>query len=158
MGFLGSDPETRYTQNGTLNVRFSVAVSPQRRRNDTEEPKPVWYVVTAWDRNAETLDKLTQQGYVAKGRPLYVEGKLEPRQYQANDGSMRWSFDVRMTSWEFVTSSPRDQQDQAGQGGQDQGYSNRGNASASAGNQSNSGNQGGNFDDEGPSSMDDVPF
>lgn len=157
MGNLGSDPETRYTQNGTLNVQFSIAVNPVKRRNDVEEPKPIWYRVTAWDRNAERLDKLTQGGYITKGRPLYVEGKLEPRQFQGNDGQPRWSFDVTLSEFEFVSSN-RDQQDQGGQGSQDQGYGSRGNAGAPAGNQGNAGNQGGNFDDEGPSSMDDVPF
>lgn len=147
MGNLGSDPETRYTQNGTLNVQFSIAVNPVKRRSDVEEPKPIWYRVTAWDKNAERLDKLTQQGYIVKGRPLYVEGKLEPRQFQGNDGQMRWSFDVTMSEFEFVSSN-RDQQQ--GQGGQDQGYRPRED-------QGNADNSGG-FDDEAPSTLDDVPF
>ena len=62
LGNLGSDPETRYTQNGTLNVQFSIAVNPQRRRNDVEEPRPTWYRVTAWGPAAERIDKLAQQG------------------------------------------------------------------------------------------------
>ena len=160
-GFLGNDPETRYTQNGTLNVQFSIAVSPQRRRNDTEEPKPVWYRVTAWDRNAETIDKLAQQGYIAKGRPLFVEGKLEPRQFQGNDGQMRWSFDVRMTSWEFAGSN-RDQQDQQG-GGYQQGQGQQRNAPSGGDqggfqrNQPQGNQQQGGYDDDMPN-IDDVPF
>ena len=147
MGNLGSDPETRYTQGGTLNVQFSIAVNPVKRRNDVEEPKPIWYRVTAWDKNAERLDKLTQQGYIVKGRPLYVEGRLEPRQFQGNDGQMRWSFDVTMSEFEFVGGG-RDQQQ--GQGGQDQGYRARED-------QGNAGNIGGS-DDDAPSNMDEVPF
>ncbi len=102
LGNLGSQPESRYTTSGTLSVQFSIAVNPQKRRTDTEDPKPVWYRVTAWDEQADRIDKLAQAGHIAKGRSLYIEGKLEPRQFQGNDGQMRWSFDVRLTNWEFT--------------------------------------------------------
>ncbi len=151
MGNLGADPETRYTPNGAMNVRFNVAVSPFRRQNDTEDPKPTWYRVTAWDRNAEIIDKLVQQGHIVKGRPLYVEGKLEPSQFTGNDGSIRTSFDVTMTAWEFVGS--REQQG-SGQSGGNFGQQNRGRDEGSnAGNQSSR-----DYDDPGPSNIDDVPF
>lgn len=146
MGNLGADPETRYTPNGAMNVQFTMAVSPFRRQSDPEEPKPTWYRVTAWDRNAETIDKLVQQGHIAKGRPLYVEGKLEPRQFTGNDGQLRTSFDVTMTAWEFVGS--REQQNQSGGGSAQQ---TRGQDTASQ-------SSGGFDEDPGPSNIDDVPF
>jgi single-strand DNA-binding protein len=155
MGNLGADPETRYTPNGAMNVRFTVAVSPFRRQSDPEDPKPTWYTVTAWDRNAETIDKLVQQGHIAKGRPLYVEGKLEPRNYTGNDGSLRTSFDVTMTAWEFVGS--RDQQSQGG--GQGAGGYNQNQGQQNRGQQDYGNQQSGGFDDDpGPSNIDDVPF
>lgn len=109
LGNLGSDPESRYTTSGTLSVQFSIAVNPQKRRTDTEDPKPIWYRVTAWGEQADRLDKLAQAGHIAKGRSLYVEGKLEPRQFQGNDGQTRWSFDVRLTNWEFTGTGRNDQ-------------------------------------------------
>jgi single-strand DNA-binding protein len=155
MGNLGADPETRYTPNGAINVQFSLAVSPFRRQSDTEEPRPVWYRVTAWDRNAEIIDKLVSQGHIVKGRPLYVEGKLEPRQFTGNDGQPRWSFDVTMSAWEFVGSredQPRGQGQGAGTYGQDQGQQNRGP-------QEYGSQAGASYDDDpGPSNIDDVPF
>jgi single-strand DNA-binding protein len=156
LGNLGADPETRYTPNGAMNVRFNMAVTPYRRRTDTEDPKPTWYRVTAWDRQAEILDKLVQQGNLNKGSLLYVEGKLEPSQFTGNDGQTRWSFEVTMSAWEFAGGG-RDQQNQGGGPGsggynQNQGQQNRG--------QQDSGNQAANdFDDDpGPSNIDDVPF
>lgn len=150
VGNIGADPETRYTPNGAMNVRFNVAVNPFRRRNDPEEPKPTWYTITAWDRHAETLDRLVQQGTIGRGSLIYVEGKLEPRQYTGNDGQTRYSMDVTLSAWEFPGGGNREQQ---GQGGFDQGGQNRG------GQQNrNFGNQADPFDEQGPSDMDDVPF
>lgn len=111
LGNLGNDPESRYTTQGTLNVQFSMAVNPTRRRTDTEEHKPVWYRVSCWGEQADRIDKMVQAGHIAKGRTLYVEGKLEPRQFQGKDGEMRWSFDVTLTAWDFVGGDKQQQND-----------------------------------------------
>lgn len=100
LGNLGSQPEVRYTPNGAMNVQFSIAVSPRKR--DGEEPKATWYRVTAWDKDAERIDKMVQAGHIAKGRTLYVEGKLEPRTYTKNDGQQATSMDVTLSCWEFT--------------------------------------------------------
>jgi single-strand DNA-binding protein len=95
VGNLGRDPETRYTPNGRMNVTFSVAVT--HRRSDggggyTESTD--WFNVKAWGRLAETLDRLTQQGALGKGKQVFVAGSFEARAYQANDGTQRTSLDV----------------------------------------------------------------
>ena len=163
LGNLGSDPETRYTPNGAMNVRFNIAVNPFRRRSDTEDPKPVWYRVTAWDRHAETLDKLVQQGNLNKGGLLYVEGKLDVSQFVGNDGQTRQSLDVTLSAWEFASSGNRDQQSQGGQGSggysQNQGQQNQNQGQQNRGQQDYADQSSGGFDDDpGPSNIDDVPF
>ncbi len=95
VGNLGRDPETRYTPNGRMNVQFTMAVS--RRRNDASgnlQESTNWFRVTGWGRLAETLDKLTQQGYLGKGKQVFVSGTFEAREYQGNDGQTRTSLDV----------------------------------------------------------------
>jgi single-strand DNA-binding protein len=95
VGNLGRDPETRYQQNGRMNVQFTMAVSRQRRDaadNLTEVTN--WYRVTAWGQLAETLDRLTQQGALAKGRQVFVSGALEAREYKTDQGETRTSLDV----------------------------------------------------------------
>lgn len=95
LGNLGRDPETRYTPNGRMNVTFSVAAS--RRWNDAGgnlQENTTWFRVTAWGRLAETLDKLTQQGALAKGRQVLVIGSIELREYTGQDGQARTSLDV----------------------------------------------------------------
>jgi single-strand DNA-binding protein len=95
VGNLGRDPETRYTPNGRMNVTFTLAVN--RRRTDAGgnlQESTNWFRVTGWGRLAETLDKLTQQGALAKGRQVFVSGNFEAREYQGNDGQTRTSLDV----------------------------------------------------------------
>ena len=164
LGNLGADPETKYTPNGTMVVELRIAVNPRPRggqQGGRDEAPPTWYRVSAWDRLADRLDKLSQQGHIAKGRSLMVEGRLEPREYTANDGTTRVSYDVTMTDFNFVGGGrDGDQQQQGG------GQSNYGGTYTSGGGQSNQGssNQGGSsrrstFDDSPPSeNFDDVPF
>jgi single-strand DNA-binding protein len=95
IGNLGRDPETRYTPNGRMNVGFSVAVN--RRHTDAGgnvTASTAWYRVTAWGRLAETLDRLTQQGALIKGRHVFVSGRLDAREYQDQQGQLRTSLDV----------------------------------------------------------------
>ncbi|MGB3307410.1 MAG: single-stranded DNA-binding protein [Thermomicrobiales bacterium] len=163
-GNLGADPETKYTPSGAMVVELRLAVNPRRRSNQQggDEAPPTWYRISAWDRLAERIDKLAQQGYIAKGRSLYVEGQLEPREYTANDGSTRISFDVTMSDFQFV-GGDRQQENAGGQGG---GYRNSGNygGGGNYGNSSGGYGEGGNnrrstfADDDSPSQMDDVPF
>lgn len=103
IGNLGRDPETRYTPNGTMNVQFSMAVS--RRYNDSsgqQQEQTNWFRVTAWGRQAETLDGLTQRGIVGKGRQVYVEGRLDAREYQDQSGTSRTSLDVNLTEFQLL--------------------------------------------------------
>ncbi len=150
-GFLGADPETKYTPSGTMVVELRIAVNARPRGGQQEAP-PTWYRISAWDRLADRLDKLSQQGYVAKGRPLYVEGRLEPREYTANDGTQRVSFDVTMTDFNFVGGGDRRDGEQGG-----------GSYQSNQSNQSPGGSGGGQrrstYDDAPPAdNFDDVPF
>src|SRR3712207_1457382 len=94
VGNLGRDPETRYTPNGTMNVQFTMAVNRRfRDQSGQQQERTNWFRVTAWGRLAETLDGMTQNGYLGKGKQVYVEGRLEPREYQDQQGQTRMSLD-----------------------------------------------------------------
>lgn len=95
VGNLGRDPETRYTPNGRMNVQFSMAVT--RRRPDGSggfQESTNWFRVTGWGRLAESLDKLTQQGYLTKGKQVFVTGNFESREFTGQDGQTRQSLEV----------------------------------------------------------------
>ncbi len=159
LGNLGADPETKYTPSGSMVVELRLAVNPRPRGQNREEAPPTWYRVSAWDRLADRLDKLSQQGHIAKGRSLYVEGRLEPREYTAQDGSQRISFDVTMTDFDFVGGGRDDAQGRQGEGG---GYRQQGGGNYQQGGDSASygSNRRDSFNDsDSPAAdIDDVPF
>ena len=98
-GNLGSDPALRYTPDGTPVTSFSVAVNRRWTDKDgRQQERVVWFRVTAWKRLAETCAQ-----YLAKGRPVLVEGTLtEPKPYEGKDGQWRASLDVTATTVKFL--------------------------------------------------------
>src|SRR5207237_4904563 len=90
IGNLGRDPEKRYTQDGRPVTRFSVAATTRRRERDGEwADHTEWFSVTVFGLRAETIAER-----VAKGTRVYVEGRLESRQYDTNNGGKGFSLDV----------------------------------------------------------------
>lgn len=77
----------RYTQTGKAVVRFRMATS-ERRGKDTPE-QTEWHSITAWDQLAELTNKLVQ-----KGSKVYVEGRIQTREYNDKEGNKRWSTEV----------------------------------------------------------------
>ena len=86
MGNLGGEPEMRYTPNGRAVTNFRVAVN--RRWRDAEgqtQERVDWFRVVAWGRLAEICAQ-----YLQKGSPVYVDGRLETRTYEATEGQTRY--------------------------------------------------------------------
>lgn len=105
IGNLGRDPETRYTPNGRMNVSFSMATNRRwTDQNGQQQEKTNWFNVTAWGKQAETLDGLTQRGIVRKGTQLYVSGRLDLREYVGQDGQPRSSMDVTLNEFQLLGS------------------------------------------------------
>jgi single-strand DNA-binding protein len=103
-GYLGRDPEMRYTQDGTPVTNFSVAASRKWSRPDgTQVDETVWFRVSAWRRLAETCNE-----YLQKGSPVLVEGRLNadergnPRVFTRNDGTTGASFEVTASTVRFL--------------------------------------------------------
>lgn len=95
VGNLGRDPETRYTPSGTMNVTLTVAVNHRfRDAGGQQQDRTNWFRVTAWGKLAENLDRLAQNGWLTKGRQVFVQGRFEARDYTGNDGQPRTSLDV----------------------------------------------------------------
>ena len=101
IGNAGTDPEMRYTPSGTPVTSFQLAVNNRRRdakgewTEDTE-----WFTVTAWERQAESVNQ-----YLAKGRRVFVDGRLSTRQYTSSSGEARTSLEVRAFKVVFLDSS-----------------------------------------------------
>ncbi len=90
VGNLGRDPEKRYTQDGRPVTRFSVAATTRRKGREGEwEDHTEWFNVTVFGRQAETLAER-----LMKGTRVYIEGRLESRQYETQNGGKGFSLDV----------------------------------------------------------------
>jgi single-strand DNA-binding protein len=108
IGNIGKDPEVRNTQSGQKIVNLTLATSESWNDKASGERREVteWHRVTIMnDRLADVAER-----FLRKGSKVYLEGKLQTRKYQAQDGSDRYSTEVLLgrIGAELVLLSPRD--------------------------------------------------
>lgn len=90
IGNLGADPEMRFTANGDAVANLRVAASRRYTTRDGEQREQTeWFRVVCWRRLAEIAGQ-----YLQKGRQVYIEGRLETRQWQDRDGNTRYTTEV----------------------------------------------------------------
>jgi single-strand DNA-binding protein len=98
IGNLGNDPEMRYTPNGQSVTSFNVASSRRYRTPDGEQREETeWFRVSAFGRLADVCNQ-----YLARGRQVYVEGRIRGRSYTDRDGQPRYSLDVTANEVQFL--------------------------------------------------------
>ncbi len=90
IGNCGSDPEMRYTPNGSMVVNFSLAVNSYRNSPEGDQIQETeWFRVSCWNKTAESVNQFLQ-----KGQRCFVEGRFRSSNYTANDGTQRQSNEV----------------------------------------------------------------
>jgi len=99
VGYLGKDPELRYTPQGIAVCNINVATTERRKDSRTGEPQDIttWFRVTLWRRLAEIANQ-----YLSKGKQVYVEGRLRQEEYTDRDGVKRTSLSVDATDLHFL--------------------------------------------------------
>ena len=96
IGNLGNDPEVRSTAGGNRVATFSLATS--RTWNDaagSKQEKTEWHRCVVWNSKASQLADIVER-YVKKGDKIYVEGRVEYRQWQDKDGQTRYSTEINV--------------------------------------------------------------
>jgi len=96
IGNLGSDPEVRSTTGGNRVATFSLATS--RSWNDAsgqKQEKTEWHRCVVWNSKTSTLADIVER-YVKKGDKLFVEGRIEYRQWQDKDGQTKYSTEINV--------------------------------------------------------------
>ena len=83
IGCLTRDPEVRYTQSGKACAKFTLAID--RRKSTDGNQQADFIPCVAWEKTAEVISQ-----YTGKGRKIAVEGRIQTRSYDANDGSKRY--------------------------------------------------------------------
>jgi single-strand DNA-binding protein len=91
IGNLGADPEIRSTTSGTRVATLSLATSRSwTGAGGDQQEKTEWHRVVCWDRLAEIVER-----YLKKGDRVYIEGRIEYRQWEGQDGQTRYTTEVR---------------------------------------------------------------
>jgi single-strand DNA-binding protein len=115
-GNLTRDPELRSTPGGTPVCKLRVAVNSRRKDQSGQwVDKPNYFDVTVWGAQGENC-----ANYLSKGRPVAVEGRLDWREWEAQDGSKRQAVEIIANSVQFLGSRSDNQGGSAGNGFQAQ--------------------------------------
>ena len=89
IGNLGKDPELKYTPSGVAVATFSIATSEQwKDQEGNAQEKTEWHNIVAWRKLAEIVGE-----YLKKGKKVYIEGKLQTRNYE-KDGVKRYVTEI----------------------------------------------------------------
>ena len=149
VGNLGSDPDVRYTPQGTAVANFNLATNEAYKdREGTLQEKTEWHRIVVWDRLAEICEK-----YLKKGSQVYIEGSLQTRQYEDKEGVTKYTTEIKAREMQILGS-----RDGAGGGSDDfderprsggQSRESRGSYGGGGG-QSRGGNAGGGRSQGGP--------
>lgn len=90
IGNLGADPEVRYTAAGKAVATFRIATSEQWVGKDGEKgERTEWHRIVAWGRLGEICGE-----YLHKGKPVYIEGKIQTRAWEDRDGNKRYTTEI----------------------------------------------------------------
>jgi single-strand DNA-binding protein len=155
VGNLGRDPELRTTPNGQSVVNFTLATSETWTDKSGERvERTEWHRIVVWGRTAEMCNQ-----YLSKGRTVYVEGRIQTREWEDKDGNKRYTTEINANTVNFI--GPRTGSGGGGGGGGASGESGPsggdGGDGGDAGDAGPSGNAG-DAGDAGPPMDDNIPF
>jgi single-strand DNA-binding protein len=98
VGRLGRDPETRYTSGGQAVANFSVATDETYKdRNGERQKRTEWHKIVVWGKQAEIA-----QQYLKKGSLIFIEGRIQSREWQDKEGQKRTSFEIVATNFRML--------------------------------------------------------
>ena len=105
VGTLGRDPDMKYTASGTAIANISVATSESWKDKQTQEKKEKteWHRVVAFSRLAEIIGE-----YLRKGSQVYIEGKLQTRKWQDQNGQDRYTTEVVANQMQMLGGRPNE--------------------------------------------------
>ncbi|MBG95091.1 MAG: single-stranded DNA-binding protein [Chloroflexi bacterium] len=98
IGNLGRDPELRYTQNGQAVVNFTLATSEKwSDRSGEKKERTEWHRIVAWGKTGELCAQ-----YLSKGRAVYVEGRIQTRDWEDKEGNKRKTTEINASQVTFL--------------------------------------------------------
>ena len=98
IGNLGRDPELRYTQSGQAVTNFSIATNEKWRDKDGQpQERTEWHRIIVWGKPAENCAQ-----YLQKGRIVYIEGRLQTRDWEDREGNKRQTTEIVAQTVQFL--------------------------------------------------------
>ena len=102
IGNLGRDPEVRFTPSGQPVAKFSVATTERWKDQQGQlQERTEWHNIVVWGKQAESCGQ-----YLAKGRQVYVEGRITNRSYDDKDGNKRYITEIIARDVRFLGGAP----------------------------------------------------
>ena len=149
IGNLGADPELRYTQSGTPVASFRIATTERwKDKEGNPQEQTEWHNIVAWSRLAEICGE-----YLNKGSRVYIEGKLQTRKWQDQNGNDRYTTEIVAREMKMLTPRGEGGGGYGGGGGYDPGPAAGGSSGGGYGDDSSSGGA-----PAGGGTGNDVPF
>ena len=100
IGYLGADPELRYTQSQQPVAQMNVATTKKWKDKDGKDQEQTeWHRIVVWGKTAENVSK-----YLSKVRPVFVEGELRTRSWDDKDGVKRYTTEIHAHNVVFLPS------------------------------------------------------
>src|ERR1043166_4015275 len=98
VGHLGADPDMRYTPSGQGVCELRLATSESwNDKNGQRQERTEWHRIVVWGKRAEVCSK-----YLAKGRQVFVEGRIQTRNYDDKDGNKRYITEIIANDVQFL--------------------------------------------------------
>jgi single-strand DNA-binding protein len=98
VGRLGQNPEVRYTPSGAAVANFSVATNESwTDKAGAKQEKTEWHKVVVWGKLAELCNQ-----YLAKGRQVYLEGRLQTREWKDKEGQTKYTTEINAQTIQFL--------------------------------------------------------
>lgn len=98
IGRLGADPDLRYTPNGNAVATLSVATNEVwKDRDGNMQERTEWHRVVLWGRQAEVANE-----YLKKGSRVFIEGRLQTRNWEDKDGIKRYTTEIISQNIQFL--------------------------------------------------------
>jgi len=152
VGHLGADPDMRYTPSGQGVCELRLATSESwNDKNGQRQERTEWHRIVVWGKRAEVCSK-----YLAKGRQVFVEGRIQTRTYDDKDGNKRYITEIIANDVQFLGGGREGGGGGGGGGGGRGGRADDGPPPPSDGELGGYGGGGGGGGGGGPD--DDIPF
>jgi single-strand DNA-binding protein len=98
VGNLGRDPEIRYTKDGQAVANFTLATTENfSSREGKREERTEWHRIVVWGKTAENCAQ-----YLSKGRTVYIEGRIQTREWEDKEGQKRKTTEVVAQTVQFL--------------------------------------------------------